>query len=128
MNPASMPPLSDEQVRAAAVEVLQRAPYARWRELEAKAAWLEPLLDWLRGLDGWLFELSLTNPLLYWLLVGGCLVTATLLLAHVVWSVRVALSMPAAAGSSSASRATPPPRATSGSTIPPAAPSSRAIW
>jgi hypothetical protein len=91
----SVPPFNDAQVREAAAEVLRRAPYAQWREREVNMAWLEPLLAWLRGFDGWLFDLSISAPVLYWLIVLGALLTATLLLAHVVWSVRVALSMPA---------------------------------
>jgi hypothetical protein len=91
----SIPPLSDAQVQEAAAEVLRRAPYAHWRAAEAKAAWLEPLLDWLRSFDGWLFDLSVNAPVLYWLIVIAALLTAATLFAHVVWSVRVALSMPA---------------------------------
>jgi hypothetical protein len=93
----SVPPitLSDAQVQEAAAEVLRRAPYAHWRAMEAQVAWLEPLLEWLHGLDSWLFDLSVNAPLFYWLLIGGALLTAALLFAHVVWSVRVALSMPA---------------------------------
>lgn len=90
----SIPPLSDAEVREVAAEVLRRAPYAEWREMEAKAALLEPILTWLRDLDGWLIDLSVSAPLWYWLIVIGALATAGLLFAHVVWSVRIALSMP----------------------------------
>jgi len=93
---ASIPSFTDAEVREAASEVLRRAPYAEWRELENQAALLETLLEWLRGIDRWLIHLSLSAPLLYWLIVAGALLTAVLLFAHVVWLVRVALSMPAA--------------------------------
>ena len=90
-----LPGLTDEQVRTTAVDILQRAPYARWRNSGTGMAVLEPLLRWLTGLNRWLLELSVRQPVLYWLLIGGLLLVATLMLVHVVWSVRVALSLPA---------------------------------
>jgi hypothetical protein len=92
-----LPALSDEQVRTTAVEILQRAPYTGWRNSEAVLAALEPILRWLSHLNDWLLDLALQQPVLYWLLMGGLLLVAGLLLAHVLWSVRIALSMPAPA-------------------------------
>ena len=88
---------TDEQVRSAAIEILRRDPYARWRHADAAAAILEAIRRWLGGLNDWLLTLSLRQPALYWLLIGGLLLVAALLLVHVVWSVRVALSLPAPA-------------------------------
>lgn len=90
-----LPALTDEQVRATAADILQRAPYARWRNSEAVIAVLEPILRWLGRLNGWLLDLALRQPVLYWLLIGGLLLVAAVLLAHVAWSVRIALSLPA---------------------------------
>jgi hypothetical protein len=86
---------NDEHVRAVALEVLRRSEYARWREAQTVGEWLRPLLAWLEHLNGGLQRLAWTQPVLYWLIIGGLLCTAALLLAHVAWSVRAALSVPA---------------------------------
>ena len=86
---------SDEQVRALAAEILARKDYASWR-FDAEA-W-QGVIDWLAGFTRWLEGLRVDAPGLYWLLIAGLLATALGLLAHVVWTVSLAL------------RATPPVR------------------
>ena len=84
----------DEPVRELAAEILAREEYAAGRpDLEA---WSQ-LLDWLTGFTRWLEGLRVEAPGLYWLVILGLLVVALGLLAHVVWTVSIAL------------RATPPP-------------------
>lgn len=89
-----MPPLPDDRVRALAAEILARDEYARWRP--ANAQWwldlLQQLQRWLAGFSDWMQALSVAQPLLYWLVVAGLVLVPLLLLAHVVWTLRVALA------------------------------------
>lgn len=80
---------ADEQIRAAALEVLSREEYARFRWVESD--WLYTLERWLDDYVRWLAELADRSPLLLFLLIVGLLALALLLLAHVVWSLRVAM-------------------------------------
>ena len=80
---------SDEQIRAAALEVLSREEYARFRWVDPD--WIPTLQGWLEGYLGWLRALAETSPWLLVLLVLGLLAVAALLIAHIVWSLRVAL-------------------------------------
>ncbi len=82
---------SDEHVRELAAEILAREDYAAGRvDLEG---W-ERLLRWLAEWAEWLEALRVTAPGLYWLLLAGLLLLAVVLLAHVVWTVSLALRMP----------------------------------
>jgi hypothetical protein len=82
--------LGDESVRSLAQEILARGEYARFRPLDAE--WLERLAGALAKLFEWLAGLWSTSPVLYALFMAALLALAVLLLAHVVWSVRRALS------------------------------------
>lgn len=84
--------LGDESVRALAREVLARPEYARFRAPEA--AWWDQLKRTLGDFFGWLDALWATSPFLYVLLLGGLVALAAALLAHLVWAVRRALSVP----------------------------------
>jgi len=79
----------DEAVRALATEVLARSEYARFRTLQSET--VRNLLDWLSNFLDRLEGLSVTNPALYAVLLTALVLLAGALLAHVVWSVRVAL-------------------------------------
>ncbi len=89
-----MPPLPDDRVRALAAEILARDEYARWRP--ATAQWwldlLRQLERWLAGFSDWMRALSATQPVVYWLVVAGLVLLPALLLAHGVWTWRVALA------------------------------------
>ena len=87
--------LGDESVRSLAREILARGEYARFRPRDAE--WFESLARSIASAFEWLAGLWSTSPALYALLMLGLLAIAAALLAHVVWSVRRALS------------ATPPP-------------------
>jgi hypothetical protein len=80
----------DEAVRALAREIVAREDYARFRPLDAE--WLARLLRRLADLIVSLSDLWETDPALYVLLVLGLAALAAALIAHVVWSVRRALS------------------------------------
>jgi hypothetical protein len=94
---------SDEAVRALAAEVLSRSEYASFRTLESES--LRSFIQWLANLIDGIDALPTTNPALYVLLLVGLLALAAGLLAHVVWSVRVALA---------ATAPLPPPRREAG--------------
>jgi hypothetical protein len=86
--------LSDERVRQLADEILAREHFARWRSIEHD--WLRAILEWLARYLSWMDRLWDASPLLYWLIVCGLIALTLLLLAHVVWSIRVALAEPEA--------------------------------
>jgi len=89
---------SDERVRELAADILAREEYAAFRvDLEA---W-QGLLRWLGELASWLENLRVVSPVLYGLLVAGLALIALALLAHVVWTVSLALRMPPPASPSS---------------------------
>lgn len=84
--------ISDAHIREAAQTVLRQSPYAQWRRSAVTFDWLEWLRDWLDGLGTRLDALQMAAPLLYWLTVGGVLLAALLMFAHIVWSIRIALA------------------------------------
>src|SRR2546427_8826379 len=78
----ALPAPPDEQVRALAVAILKRSEFAFWHD----TPWLISFLAWLSGL----WE---TDPVLYWAMLVGLVAVALLLLAHVTWAVRRALTV-----------------------------------
>jgi hypothetical protein len=80
---------ADEQIRAAAIEVLSRDEYARFRWVEPD--WFFALQRWFEGYVLWLRDLADTAPFLLFLVILGMVGVAVLLLAHIVWSLRVAM-------------------------------------
>lgn len=88
---ATPPDLSDEQVRALANEILGREEYFQpGLTEEAWRAVLERVLGFFDFLEG----LRIASPVIYWLLLGGLAVVGVALIAHVAWTVRLALRMP----------------------------------
>ena len=83
--------LSDEQIRALATEILSRDEY--FRPGVAEGAW-RALVARILGFLDFLEALRIARPLIYWLILGVLLLAAGVLLAHVVWTVRIALRMP----------------------------------
>ncbi|MDJ0867259.1 MAG: hypothetical protein QNK03_14205 [Myxococcota bacterium] len=82
----------DESARALAAEILARDEYARYRVDEAAwRAFFGRIADAFEAFQVWMSALHQTAPLVYWLVLGGLLGVAVLLLAHVVYSVRAAL-------------------------------------
>lgn len=80
---------ADEAIRSAAREVLSREEYARFRW--ADPAWIDTLRQWLADYLVWTRSLAEASPALFGLLIGGLLLLALLLVAHLVWSLRVAM-------------------------------------
>jgi hypothetical protein len=85
MQPA---PVGDEQIRALAAEILRHEPYAGWRQGERALSWLKAFLDWFDRWNDWVAGLP---PWTQVALFAGLLGLSLLLLAHIVWSVAVAL-------------------------------------
>jgi hypothetical protein len=95
----------DETIRAAARAVLARDEYAQFRLGDSIPDWLAALERWISDYLEWTRALSDTSPVLFALLVGGLSLLSLLLIAHVVWSLRVAMrGRPAATSGGS-----PPP-------------------
>jgi hypothetical protein len=82
---------SDEAIRAAAHAVLAREEYARYRFAESFPDWLEAIKSWIWDYIEWTRELSSTSPVLFTLFIGGLTLISLLLLAHIVWTLRVAM-------------------------------------
>jgi hypothetical protein len=89
---ASPSDFGDEQVRALAAEILSRDEY--FRPGIAEEAW-RALLARILGFLDFVEALRIASPLIYWSILAGLLLAALALLAHVAWTVRLALRMPA---------------------------------
>jgi hypothetical protein len=59
----------------------------------AEEAW-RAVLERILGLLDFLEALRIASPLIYWAILGSLLLAAALLLAHVAWTVRLALRAP----------------------------------
>ena len=77
------------ELRELAEEILARDEYAQWRIFENEAAF--SLLDWLRDYLSWIDELSVAEPFLYWSLLAGIAIVAIGLIAHIAWTIRLAV-------------------------------------
>lgn len=82
---------SDDQVRRLAAEILARPEYTRPRDALRSLAALSEWLRWLERLFG-LGSLIETNPLLYFVILAALLLAAAALIAHLVYSIRRALT------------------------------------
>jgi hypothetical protein len=88
---AAASPLSDEEIRSLAAEILSRDEY--FRPGLAEEAW-RAVLARILGFFDFLEALRIASPFIYWAILFGLMLTALLLLAHVAWTVRIALRMP----------------------------------
>jgi hypothetical protein len=86
---ADRPELADGRVRELVRAILERPEYKNFRPetYDPFAVFAE---KW-RALMDWLLALHELDPRLYWMLVFGLAVLCLLLVAHIVWTVRVAL-------------------------------------
>lgn len=81
---------SDEHLRALAAEVLARPEYARWRTGKTElSGWL--LESFGRFLE-WMARLAAESPWLYALVLCALIALTLLLLGHVIWSIRAAIT------------------------------------
>jgi hypothetical protein len=88
---AAASPLSDQEIRSLAAEILSRDEY--FRPGLAEEAW-RAVLARILGFFDFLEALRIASPFIYWAILFGLMLTALLLLAHVAWTVRIALRMP----------------------------------
>ena len=86
-----MPALPDDaSLRARAREILDRREYAKWRALDVDLPrWVT---DGIARFLAWMDGLAASSPLLYGAVLGGLVLLAGLLLAHVAVSLRAALA------------------------------------
>jgi hypothetical protein len=75
---------SEDEVRRTLQEVLSRPEFAP----KTRPAWLAWLLERLAAFFSWLASLHQTAPVLFWLLLLGCLLLLVLLLGQIFWTVR----------------------------------------
>ena len=98
--------MSDEAVRELAGKILARPEYADASGVHSKLeSWLSGLLDrifhWLSGME----VLRTNSPLLYWLIVIAVAGTCVGLIAHVTWTIWIAMTAAAARITANASSA-----------------------
>jgi hypothetical protein len=81
---AAAPQPSNDEIRRQLKEVLSRPEFSQG----GRENWLPRLGNWLSDIFTWLGGLYDTAPVLYWVLLVGCLVLLVLLLTHIGWTVR----------------------------------------
>jgi hypothetical protein len=86
--------LSDERVRELAMEILDSPPFDRWRAADVE--FFQKLAQWIENYAEWMNDLHFSAPGLFWLILLGMLALVLALLAHILWSLRIALSAPVA--------------------------------
>lgn len=81
----------DDAVRQLAAEILERPEFSQtWEEniFLALIRLISRFVDWLEAI-------RVASPAIYWLILAGLLSVALLLIFHIAWSIRAALSAPA---------------------------------
>ncbi len=101
--------MSDDAVRELAGKILARPEYAGATGTQSKfESWLFRLLDrilhWFSGME----VLRDTSPVLYWLMVIAIAAVCGALVAHVTWTIWIAMTAPEPAASERASSASLP--------------------
>jgi len=101
--------MSDGAVRDLAGQILARPEYAGANGIHSKVeSWLlrffDSILDWFSRLE----VLRASSPLLYWLIVLGVAGTCVAVIAHVTWTIWIAMTAPEPASSKLASSAGSP--------------------
>ena len=83
------PGATPAEIRELASEILARPEYAKYRTDSAEqwARWIDELLAWISRLK----DLYEDSPGLYWLIVGLLTLVMLALIAHIAWSIAVAL-------------------------------------
>ena len=87
--------MSDDAVRELASRILARPEYAGATGAQSKAEswlfrWLDRILHWFAGLE----VLRGSSPVLYWLIVLAIAGTCVALIAHVTWTIWIAMTAP----------------------------------
>ncbi len=86
--------LTDTQVRQLAQEILERKEYAHYRPDPDDVERALRLLRWLRDFLEWMNLQYEQAPWIFWSILAALAFVAALLLAHLIWSLRVALRTP----------------------------------
>ena len=84
--------VSDSAVRDLATKVLQRPEYAELHR-STPPSWLASFFRWLFGWMGKLEILHVTAPGMYWLAMIAMFAVFALLVAHIAWTISVAMRM-----------------------------------
>lgn len=95
---AAVPQPTEEEVRRRLAEVLARPEFSPQGRNTLFERVLRLVFEFLRSLGG----LHDSAPVLYWLLLVGCLVLLALLVAHIAWTVRRVLFTSARPGGGAA--------------------------
>lgn len=80
----AIPQPTDDQVRRQLEDVFNRPEFSPRDE----AFWVRWFLNGLRHFFEWLGGLYTSAPVLFWMLLAGCLTLLILLLTHITWTVR----------------------------------------
>lgn len=86
--------LTDEKVRLLAQKILEREEYARFRPDPDEIARWSRVFDWLRNFLEWMDLQYERAPWVFWSILIAMAFVAALLLAHLIWSLRIALRAP----------------------------------
>src|SRR5205085_6085373 len=81
---AAIPQPSEDTVRKQLDEVLSRPEFSGHHG----PTWLSWVVEWIAGFFRWLGSLQDAAPILFWLLLIGCVALLALLLLHIIWTVR----------------------------------------
>ncbi len=88
--------LTDEKIRLLAQTILEREEYARFRPDPDEIARWSKVFDWLRNFLEWMDLQYERAPWIFWSILIAMALVAALLLAHLIWSLRIALRTPTA--------------------------------
>jgi hypothetical protein len=75
---------TDDDIRQRLVEVLARPEFSPRQTTDFWRRLIERIDEFLSGLSG----LHAAAPVIYWLVIAGCLTLLALLVAHIVWTIR----------------------------------------
>jgi hypothetical protein len=81
---AVAPQPSEDEIRRQLDDIFSRPEFSG----HGRETWLMQIAKWLGELLQWLGGLHEKAPVLYWVLLVGCLVALVLLLTHIGWTVR----------------------------------------
>jgi hypothetical protein len=86
-----LPDLSDPRVIELTQQILARPEYAGAKSQFAPDSIIQKILNWLTNWDG----LHSSSPVLYWTVVVLCGFAMLALIAHIVWTISIAMRAPA---------------------------------
>jgi Domain of unknown function (DUF4129) len=81
---AGLPRPSEEEIRQQLGEVYARPEFSP----TGANNWFRLFLEWLLHFFDWIAVVRAGSPLLFWLIVAGCVVLLMLIVAHLAWTIR----------------------------------------